>query len=134
MQPFRRCTFYRDNKSLPVYEWNSPLHTYNVTDIAQAILTISTDDSRIFHRAPTNVEHNCTFLIDQSKLRSPADIKADDSGSWKNNGVCNVVILISNSDVSIVARGKDIKNNRLSKNIYSHEVTTFIKPVKILEK
>ena len=89
-----------------------------MTDIAQAILTISTDDSRICHRAPTNVEHNCTFLIDRSKLRSPADIKADDSGSWKNNGVRNVVILISNSDVSIVARGKDIKNNRLSKGQY----------------
>ena len=87
---------------------NFPLHTYNVADIVQALLSISSDDSRICHRTPTNVEHNCTFIIDRSKLRSPADITADDSRSWKNNGVRNVVIHVANSDVTIVARGKEI--------------------------
>jgi len=51
-------------------------------------------------------------------LRSPADIKADDSGSWKNNGVRNVVIHVANSDVTIVARGKEIKNARLLNGQY----------------
>ena len=87
---------------------NFPLHTYNVADIVQALLSISSDDSRICHRTPTNVEHNCTFIIDRSKLRSPADITADDSRSWKNNGVRNVLIHVANSDVTIVARGKEI--------------------------
>ena len=41
-----------------------------------------------------NVEHNHTFLVDQSKLKSQSDLKADDCGSWKNNGVSCVVILL----------------------------------------
>lgn len=89
------------------------MHTYKVNEIAQALLNDSSDDSKICHRAPTNIEHNCTFLIDRSRLKSPADIKADDSGSWKNNGVRSVVILVANDDVSIVAREKQIKSSKL---------------------
>ena len=102
---FRQSTFYHGNKSLPVLKWNRSLHTYKVNEIAQALLTIS-DDSKICHCTPTNVEHNCSFLIDRSKLASHADIKADDSGSWRNNGVRNVVIFVANGDVSIVSRVK----------------------------
>lgn len=49
-------------------------YTYKVNEIAQALLNDSSDDSKICHCAPTNIEYNCTFLIDCSKLRSPADI------------------------------------------------------------
>ena len=115
---FRRNTFYRGNKSLPVFEWNRSMHTYKVNEIAQALLNDSSDDSKICHRAPTNIEHNCTFLVDRSKLKSPADIKADDSGSWKNNGVRSVVIFVANDDVSIVAREKQIKSSKLLCNQY----------------
>ena len=127
---FRRSTFYRGNKSLPAFEWNHSMHTYKVNEIAQALLNDSSHHSKICHCAPTNVEHNCTFLIDQSKLKSPADIKADDSGSWKNNGVRSVVISVANDDVLIVAREKEIKRSKilscqylLTRSYYVHQTS-----------
>ena len=106
------------------------MHTYKVNEIAQALLNDSSNDSKICHRAPTNVEHNCTFLIDRSKLKLPADIKADDSGSWRNNGVRCVVISAANDDVSIVAREKEIKSSKilsgqylLTRSYYRHQAS-----------
>ena len=113
----QRSTFYQDNKSLPVFEWNHSMHTYKVNEIAQVLLNDSSDHSKVCHRAPTNIEHNCTFLIDQSKLKSPADIKADDSGSWRNNGVRSVVISVAN-DMLIVAREKKIKSSKMLSGQY----------------
>ena len=79
---------------MPVYEWNPCMHTYKVSEIAQALLESSPTHSNICHRTPTNVEHNCTFLVDQSKLKLQSDLKADDCGAGKNNGVRCVVIFL----------------------------------------
>jgi len=98
-----KTPFYCGNKSLLVFKWNASLHTYKVDEIAKALLTIS-DDSRICHCTLTSIEHNCSFLIDRSKLSSLADLKADDSGSWKNNGICSVVIIVVNGSVSIMSQ------------------------------
>ena len=82
------------------------MHTYKVDEIAQALLNNTSDNSNISHRIPTNIEHNCSFIFDWSKLKLPADIKADDSVSWRNNGVRSVAIFVTDDDVSIVAREK----------------------------
>ena len=79
---FKRSTFYYGNKGLPVFEWNYSMHTYKVDEIAQALLNDTSDKPNTCHRVPTNIEHNCSFIVDRSKLKSPADIKADDCGSW----------------------------------------------------
>ena len=63
------------------------------------------DDCKICKIAPVNVEHNCTFIIDQSKLKHPGDICADDCGMWKNNGVRPCVVNWKNNDATITARG-----------------------------
>ena len=107
------------------------MHTYKVNEIVQALLNDSSDGSKICHRVPTNIEHNCTFLIDRSKLKSPADVKADDNGSWRNNGVRSVIIFVANDDVSIVAREKEIKSSKilsgqylLTRSYYMHRTST----------
>ena len=94
------------------------MHTYKANEIAQALLNDTSDNPNICHRVPTNIEHNCSFIVDRSKLKSPADIKADDCGSWRNNGVRSVVIFVTDDDVSIVAREKQIKSSKLSSGHY----------------
>ena len=79
------------------------MHIYQVNKIVQALLNDFSDGLKICYHVPTNVEHNCTFLIDRSKLKVPADVKADDSGSWRNNGVHGIIIFVANDNVSIVA-------------------------------
>ena len=36
---------------------------------------------------PINVSYNVTFLVDTRKLRKPNDLKCDNMGTWRNNGV-----------------------------------------------
>ena len=50
------------------------------------------NDSLICKIAPVNFEHNCTFIVDQSKLKQSSDICADDCGVWRNNGVRPCVV------------------------------------------
>lgn len=47
-------------------------------------------------------------------MQSLADIKADDSGSWKNNGVCSVSIFVINDDVWIVAQENSVTSTKWS--------------------
>ena len=36
---------------------------------------------------PRAIQHNVTFLVDRKHLKHEDDIKSDDMGAWRNNGV-----------------------------------------------
>ena len=113
--------FYLDIKSLPVFEWNA--HTYKVPEIVNTLLNNS---KNICLCTPTNVEHNCTFLVDQAKLKCAADLRVDNSGSWKNNGVQCVIIAVRQGNVSIIARGREVKAATMVHGQYQLTRTYFI--------
>ena len=101
-----------------------------VSKIAQALLESSSTYSKICHCTPRNAEHNCTFLVDQSKLKLQSNLKADDCGSWKNNGVCCVVIYFDSRKTTVVAREKEtkaykIRNGQylLTRNYFTHRAS-----------
>ena len=96
---------------MPIYEWNKPIHTYKVYEVAQAMLENSTNDLKVWHRTPTNIVHNCTFLVNQSRLRFWDDLKADDYGSWKNNGVRATIVSIASGEVVAITK-KEAKSRR----------------------
>jgi len=100
----KKGQFYQDNKSLPVFEWNA--RTYNVSEIIGILLNTAASSNMVCFCTPNNVQHNCTFLVDQTKLKNVADLRADDSGSWKNNGVQCVIVAVTEEEVSIAAREK----------------------------
>ena len=127
---YRKGMFYRGNKSIPVFEWNKPLHTYKVQDVAQALLCDS--KKGVCFCTPTNIEHNCIFLVDQSKLKSKADLRVDDSGSWKNNGVRCVIIAAIHGDFTIIAWDKEAKGYKMNRDQY--QLISSIVPVKISER
>lgn len=104
---YSKGPFYLENKSLPVFEWNA--QTYKVPEIVSTLLNTSASSKNVCFRTPTNVEHNCTFLVNQAKLKCAADLRADDCGSWKNNGVRCVIIAVRQGNVSIDARGGEVK-------------------------
>ena len=115
---------------MPVYEWNHLLHTYKVTEIAQALLESSLTAPKVCHHTPTNVEHNCTFLVNQSKLKSQSDLKVDDYGSWKNNGIRCVIILVNSGKTTVIAWEKKVKTYKmengqylLTRNYFTHRTS-----------
>lgn len=91
------------------------MHTYKVNEITQALLETSPVDQKVCHRTPTNVEHNCTFLVDQSKLKLQSDLKVDDCGSWKNNGVRCVIISVDGERTTVIAQEKESKTYKIRK-------------------
>ena len=55
------------------------------------IITGTGHGNRICSKVPIGTDKNVTFVIDTTRLKSPEDIRADDLGVWRNNGVrrCN---------------------------------------------
>ena len=124
---YRKGPFYLNNKSLPVFEWNA--RTYKVPEIINTLLNTSFSNfssKSVCFCTPTNVEHNCTFLVDQTKLKCAADLRADDSGAWKNNGVRCVIIAVGQGNISIVARGREVKATTMVHDQYQLTRTYFI--------
>ena len=75
--------FYGGNEAFPVYSKSKKVLS------PEEVLTLLTERgafplSKVCHRQPLHVEHQRTFIVDMSHLRSPKDIKCDDMGSWRN--------------------------------------------------
>ena len=51
-----------------------------------------------------NVENNCTFIVDSSKLECPEDIRSDDCGVWCNNGVRVSIVSWNNDEAKVISR------------------------------
>ena len=70
------------------------LRNYSVSDLLNILIERFGIEDKICCVTPTNVEHNCTFVVDQSCLKDPDDIKTDDNGSWKkqwNTLYCSIM-------------------------------------------
>ena len=83
------------------------------------------DSSKICNVTPSDIEHNCTFIVDQSKLEHAGDIRADDCGVWKNNGSRPCIVTWNNNNAIIVAHGTlSCKNHKMIPSQY-HIVRTY---------
>ena len=87
-----------------MFEWNA--HTYSVQEIVDTLLNSAASSNMVCFCTPNDIKHNCTFLVDQTKLKHAADLRANDSGSWKNNGVRTVIVADREGSVSIVVQEK----------------------------
>lgn len=51
---------------------------------------------------PIQIDTNCAFIVDSSKLLDPGDIKCDDCGAWKQTKTATTTLQIENGKVSSV--------------------------------
>ena len=54
---------------------------------AVQILLAPLQEGNICKTTPRAIQHNVTFLVDRKHIRHEDDIKSDDMGAWRNNGV-----------------------------------------------
>ena len=59
---------------------------YTVPELTSILLGGVSKD-KVCKAQPVSVEHNCSFVIDLSCVTDPTDLRADDSGVWKHQGV-----------------------------------------------
>lgn len=54
---------------------------------AVQILLAPLQGGKFCKTTPRGIRHNVTFLVDRTHLKHEDDIKSDDMGAWRNNGV-----------------------------------------------
>ena len=54
---------------------------------AVEILLAPLQEGKFCKTTPRAIQHNVTFLVDRTHLKHEDDIKSDDMGAWRNNGV-----------------------------------------------
>ena len=59
---------------------------YNASDLVRILLDEKHRDGRVSRHQPLRVRQSKSFLVDTNNLDDPDDIKADDLGSWRNDG------------------------------------------------
>ena len=73
---------------------------------------------------PINVENNCTFIVDFSKLECPEDIRSDDCGVWRNNGVRVSIVSWNNDEAKVISRR--YTKDKIKRHEYSNIRTYFV--------
>lgn len=112
--------FYKVSKALPVYERNATVRSYGMKETCSLLVDRQIDDIKVCKTSPVNIEHDCTFVIDQSKLAHSDDIRADDCDVWRNNGERLCIVTWQNEDAAIVARGAKLcKQYQMKQNDYT---------------
>lgn len=110
---FYRHDCYNDDLKTPVYTREKDVFTPKQT--VELLLNSEkyVDRREICTAQPLRVQHNCTFIVDLSKLKDTQDVKCDDLGSWKNNGSKKFCFHVHDEDGFLFAKSvtDDEENN-----------------------
>ena len=66
--------------ALPIFSRQSRQRTSSLHTV-RSILDSS--DDIICSKHPIQIDTNCTFIVDSTKLSDPGDVKCDDCGAWR---------------------------------------------------
>ena len=94
---------YGNDPQLPIF--STVTTGYSASKLARILMRKDIDISKVCHIQPLGVTKNATFIVDIDDVLF-SDLKADDLGTWKNNGTKSTYFSMSaNGDVEI-ASGK----------------------------
>lgn len=116
----------KGNEAFPVYERNKGLRSYGIQEILNIIVNGIGIEDKACESIPINIENNCTFVVDSSKLKSVSDIRSDDCGVWRNNGVRPCLVSWKNNTATVIAHGMKSKNLLQEDDYYLVERSYFI--------
>ena len=110
-----------------MFERNAGIRTYASKDIFDILIDRVDVEGKICCSVPINVEHNCTFVVDTSKLKCNDDVRSDDCGVWRNNGVRPCIVSWKKGDATVLARGATkCRKYQKNENEYYLERTYFV--------
>ena len=87
-----------------MYQQNAGIRTYGMTELFMILMEKENIKDKICQITPCNVEHNVTFVVDRSHFKNLDDIKADDCGGWRNNGIRRSVVSWKDKKAIVVER------------------------------
>lgn len=78
--------FYDGDRRTPVFKWcSSPI----ASEEAVLLLIRPCEENLVATATPRNIAHNCVFVVNLDRLPHQEDVKCDNLGSWRNNGIKN---------------------------------------------
>ena len=72
--------YFSNDVSLPIFSRRTQIRTSSLYTV-RAIL--DTPVNLVCTKHPTNININCTFVVDSGSLLDSEDTKCDDCGTWK---------------------------------------------------
>ena len=103
---------YKDDTKIPVFSWSS--QPFSAEDIVGIILRKY--DNEVHCTSPPINVSRVTFLVDTRKLRKPNDLKCDNMGGWRNNGVRKKTLFVKldcHNDTATVDLSADSEGHNL---------------------
>ena len=94
---------YDNDPQLPIFSTVS--HGYFATELARVLMNKDINTDKVCHVQPLGVTKNATFIVDIDDVMF-SDLKADDLGTWKNNGTKSTYFSMSVNGSVAVASGK----------------------------
>ena len=112
--------YYEGDVGLPIFIRipHARKRLFTVEDIVCSILWPSLDKRHICSKVLIAISHNVSFLVDTDKLADPLDILSDDMGSWKNNRVDSIPVMVSKTKTEITSVERSEMPGRNTKNTY----------------
>ena len=87
--------YFNGDVALPIFSRRNRLRTTSLHTV-RAIL--DTPKDFLCSKHPTQVNINCSFVVDTSKLHDPGDTKCDDCGAWKQTKTATTPLRINFCD------------------------------------
>ena len=94
---------YDDDPELPLF--SSVSSGYPASELARILMNQNIDPKRVCHVQPLGVTKNATFIVDIDDVLF-TDLKADDLGTWMNNGTKSTYFTMLPNGSIWIASGK----------------------------
>ena len=94
---------YDNDPQLPLF--STVTQGYSASELARILMNKDIDTDKVCHIQPLGVTKNATFVVDIDDVLF-SDLKADDLGTWKNNGTKSTYFSMSASGSVAIANGK----------------------------
>ena len=95
-----KLSYFENDASIPLYSSDAP--NYLVESVVEIIF--NAPKNKICSKQPIGATKSCTFVVNLAKLQHRDDIRSDDLGVWKSDGVKSKYCSISFDQNGIVNR------------------------------
>lgn len=91
----RIVSYFAGNLSFPMTEINDG--EFSVTETARILLSTNPTSKAVCQKFPKGAQQNCCFLVNLTNSKDPRDLRADDLGTWRHNGVVTTYLRVNQS-------------------------------------
>lgn len=102
---------YGNDPELPLF--STVGSGYSASELARILMNTNIDTKRVCHIQPLGVAKNASFIVDIDDVLF-ADLKADDLGTWINNGTKSTYFSMSANGSISIANGKPSHSTKSS--------------------